>query len=120
MNKVYKGYELIKEILDGNTKSGTKITVHTPNYDTDYWFWGNWFGEKDGYSKKIDNIELHLCNKNCTFELIEEDTIDIDSIEEYQFPSYVHTTSIEEKLVELINEDRRAIKQLNRELKEVK
>ena len=78
--KHINGWELIRDIAEGKIKSGTQIKVHSPNYDTNYWFWGNWFGEKDGYSNKPDNIELYLCQPHCTFELIKEQQ-DIDGEE---------------------------------------
>lgn len=117
MSKVYKGYELIKAIADGNIKSGTQIRVHRPfgntKYTIDYWFWGNWFGKEDGYSKPLDNIELFLCDRENTFELI-EDEIDIDNIEELDIG--IITTEDRLKINELVQ----AVKQLNKEIKSIK
>lgn len=66
-----KADELIKKILNKEIVSGTGIRVITPTYSTEYYFWGNWFGTKDG-DKPLDNIELHLCDSRVTFEIIEE------------------------------------------------
>lgn len=49
-------------------------------------------------------------------EIIEE--IEIQEIEEYEFPNYADKlTPIENKLLELINVNRKAIKQLDRKIK---
>ena len=117
MSKIYKGYELIKAIADGNIKSGTQIRVHRPfgntKYTIDYWFWGNWFGKEDGYSKPLDNIELFLCDRENTFEII-EDEIDIDNIEELNVGDLLNNK------IKKINELVQAVKQLNKEIKELK
>ena len=125
MSKVYKGYELIKAIADGEIKSGTQIRVHRPfgntKYTIDYWFWGNWFGKEDGYSKPLDNIELFLCDRENTFELI-EDEIDIDNIEELDTYETVETYDWQDVDTNrmTINELVQAVKQLNKEIKSIK
>ena len=125
-NKIVDGVELLRMIRDGEIKTGTKITVHTPSYDTDYWFWGNWFGEADGYSKKIDNMELHLCNKDCMFEILSEEEIDIQSIKELDpcamIPDGMNGTklyySVQEGLIiKQQNRIIKAIKQLDKKIK---
>lgn len=119
MSKMYKGWELIKAIADGEIKSGVHIRVYTNSYNVDYWFWGNWFGRKD-YSEPLDNIELYLCSKDCIFELIEEE-IDIDNIEdllkieEYEVDK-TDTVINRNKINELIQ----AVKQLDRKIREEK
>lgn len=116
--KTYKGYELLKAIADGEIKSGAHIRVHTKNYNVDYWFWGNWFGKEDGYSKPLDNIELYLCDKSCTFELI-EDEIDIQNIEEL-VTGYSESGADTDIINFLNNEILPAVKQLDKEVKELK
>ena len=123
---VVDGVELLRLIRDGEIKSGTKITVHTPNYDSDYWFWGNWFGEKDGYSRKMDNMELHLCDKDCTFEILSEE-IDIQELQEVNlFSNGVNSSEDTRKkcydinfiiIEETLNEIIKAIKQSDKKIK---
>ena len=76
MGKIYKGYELLKEIADGNIKSGTEF------YDK---------SNREKY--KYENRNFVHCKYgrtnlivflNHNFEIIEEEIIDIDSIEELQ------------------------------------
>lgn len=114
---------LMKTIKNGKLKTGTKITVHTPNYDTDYWFWGNWFGEADGYSKKMDNIELYLCDKDCMFEFISEEDkdkeIDIQSLQGIDLYHGLNASEDQNIITNRlkINEIVRALKQLDKEIK---
>lgn len=114
-----KGWELLKEISEGNIKEGTHIKVKCRTLNLDYWFWGNWFGKKDGYSKPIDNIELYLCDKQANFEIIkEENTINIQDIEELDV--YDILNSLDKTTRKKINEIIKAIKQLDKEIKEIK
>ena len=123
--KTYKGWELIRDIAEGKIKSGTQIKVHSPNYDTNYWFCGNWFGEKDGYSNKPDNIELYLCQPHCTFELIEEQQdIDIQEIKKFDeirdcsvWDNDVLSTN-QRNIVSKVNLLVESVKQLDRKIKE--
>ena len=116
--KTYKGYELIKEIAQGNIKTGTKIKVHTSYGSTiDYWFWGNWFGKEDGYSKPMDNIELFLCDKENEFELIEEqEEIDIQSIQDLDINEENVTKG---NIIDAINDLVIGLKQLDKKIKEM-
>lgn len=57
----------------------------------------------------------YLSNNYCYFELIEDNTIDIDSIEELKV-----TGDIVDTRTLVINELVQAVKQLNREIKELK
>lgn len=114
MSKKYKGHELIKAITDGEIESGTHIKVHAKNYSVDYWFYGNWFG-KENYKEPLDNIELFLCNRDCIFELIEED-MDIQRMEE--FNSEYTMNNVEMQLQDKINQILLALKQLDRKIRE--
>lgn len=117
MNKVYKGYELIKEIAEENIKeySRFKVIVNNTLIGTVYSEGNTLFWENQ------EANEVKACTlTRCIFELIEDRTIDIDSIEEYQIPSHVPITALEEKLIDLINEDRKAIKHLNKEIQSIK
>lgn len=109
MPKTYKGYELVQAIARGKIKEDTKFLVKS---QVMYW---------DGY-----NI-VYMSNPNTTLSLLQlantefvllDEEIDIQEIEEYEFPSYADKlTPIENKLLELINENRKAIKQLDRKIK---
>lgn len=115
--KTYKSWELLKEIAEGNIKSGTHIKVHCRTLNLDYWFWGNWFGKEDGYSKPIDNIELYLCDEMATFEIIEEqEEINIQCMEELKDDGIFSATIIQAKINEIIQ----SVKQLDKQVKENK
>lgn len=79
-----------------------------------------WDGNNIVYmSNPIMTLSL-LQLANMEFVLLNEE-IDIQEIEEYEFPSHADKlTPIESKLLELINENRKAIKQLDRKIKESK
>lgn len=109
MQKTFKGHELVQAIYGGKIKEDTKFLVKS---QVMYW---------DGY-----NI-VYMSNPNTTLSLLQlantefvllDEEIDIQEIEEYEFPSYTDKlTPIENKLLELINENRKAIKQLDRKIK---
>lgn len=68
------------------------------------------FSRKDGTKLRFmtyDNIDK-------MFRVIEDEEIDIQAIEEYEFPAHVITNVIENELLKLINENRRAVKQLDK------
>lgn len=110
MSKTYKGYELIKAIADGEIKD-TKI---------------KWTDTSTGISDLIEISNKRivwkpetfstkcLTSKNIIFELIEDNNIDIDSIEEIDniTPFYDY-----HKTINLLI---RALKQHDREIKELK
>ena len=125
MSKTYKGYELIKEIAEGNIKDGTRFkdssgNVYIKTNDVGY------LEDEKGHTildcfYSLDELAL------CTFTLIEDNNeIDIDSIEE--LPEWVtrrngEVTQSEGKRLEMaykINELIQAIKQHDREIKELK
>lgn len=105
-----KGYELLKEIAKGKVKNGSRIVVKTL-YDSEitYWFWGNWFGQEDGYSKPMDNIELYLCSNENDFEIIQDEPDEIEELE-------IGTITTDERLK--INELIRKVNEINRKLEE--
>lgn len=109
MTKTYKGYELVKAVSEGKIRDGTRFNVkgHIMYMD----------GSNIVYIDK-PNLTLSLLQlANTEFVLVDEE-IDIQEIEEYEFPSYADKlTPIENKLLELINENRKAIKQLDRKIK---
>ena len=112
MPKTYKGYELLQAIAGGKIKEDTKFLVKCQVM--------YWDGNNIVYmSNPIMTLSL-LQLANMEFILVDEE-IDIQEIEEYEFPSYADKlTPIESKLLELINENRKAIKQLDRKIKESK
>lgn len=109
MQKEYKGYELVKAISEGKIKEDTKFIVKSQVM--------YWDGNNIVYmSNPIMTLSL-LQLANMEFVLVDEE-IDIQEIEEYEFPSYADKlTPIESKLLELINENRKAIKQVDKEIK---
>ena len=117
MKKKYKGYELIKAISDGEIKDGTKIIPHYPNNDCTVKYFEYYYGFLDAYyedgrgSSKDVNVCIFLDN-NRTFEVI-EDEIDIDSIKEMEL-------DVIDDVTYYINDLIKAVKQLNKEVKELK
>lgn len=84
MSKVYRGYELIKAIADGEIKDGAKIIPHYPNNNCtveyfiyEYGFLTAYY--ENGFNNDNVNVCIFLQNSR-TFELIEDETIDIDNI----------------------------------------
>lgn len=126
MGKIYKGWELMKAIADGEIKNGAKIIPHYPNNDCIVKYFEYFCGFFKAYYKegKRSDEDVNVCvflDNDRTFELI-EDEIDIDSIEEIKLrPSDREHLSFgglifEEKINKLVQ----AVKQLNKEVKELK
>ena len=126
MKKIYKGWELIKAIADGEIKNEAKIIPHYPNNDCTVKYFEYFYGFLKAYYKegKRSDENVNVCvflDNDRTFELI-EDEIDIDSIEEIKLrPSDREHLSFgglifEEKINKLVQ----AVKQLNKEVKELK
>lgn len=109
MPKTYKGYELVQAIPGGKIKEYTKFLAKC---QVMYWD-GNNIVFKSNPNTTLSLLQL----ANMEFILLNEE-IDIQEIEEYEFPSYADKlTPIESKLLELINENRKAIKQVDKEIK---
>lgn len=128
MSKVYKGYELLKAIADGEIKNNTKIEIKgrfSGDLIGSYFIYNEGalcfpIYEPDGvkYSDEMKMSDLI----NWEFKLIEDEIeIDIDSIEElenevmqddwrYYVPMFFN------KINELVP----AVKQLNKEIKSIK
>lgn len=118
----YKGYELLKAIADGEIKEGTKFKClnenpmqYYPDSNIYRYEHGNFLGRFGGF-----NI-LSIVNKD--FEIVQkQEEIDIDSIEEIKLrPLDREHLSFgglifEEKINKLVQ----AVKQLNKEVKELK
>lgn len=114
MSRVYKGYELIKAIADGEVKENTKFREMEENR---YYIVKDrklWEQEDTGiYNSKLENLQIIYG----VFELI-EDKIDIDNIEEIDPKLNRSTISILKEEIETINKLVQAVKQLNKEIRE--
>ena len=114
MSKVYKSYELIKAIADGEIKEDTKFREMEENR---YYIVKDrklWEQENTGiYNSKLENLQIIYG----AFELIEEE-IDIDSIEEIGPKLNRSTISILKEEIETINKLIQAVKQLNKKIRE--
>lgn len=99
MSRVYKGYELIKAIADGEVKENTKFREMEENR---YYIVKDrklWEQEDTGiYNSKLENLQIIYG----VFELI-EDKIDIDNIEEIDPKLNRSTISILKEEIETIN-----------------
>ena len=108
MSKVYKGYELMEKAMKGEININQKVNSLSEDY-------------KDCTLKFVLNdTAIHVMGLN--FELIEENTIDIDSIGEYPEYFIENSTSTEDvkSLARKYNELVQAIKQVNKEMQELK
>ncbi|WP_455937632.1 hypothetical protein [Gemella morbillorum] len=120
----YKGYELLKAIADGEIKEGTKfkcLNEKPMEYYSDSNIYryehSNFLGRFGGF-----NI-LSIVNKD--FEIVQkQDEIDIDSIEEIAVNENYGCEIINEDNIHLLFEQQnklvQAVKQLNKEVKELK
>lgn len=99
----YKGYELLKAIANGEIKERSRFKAE---YKTFIARDGYLFVEYDNRQEYANSFEL-----NWEFELI-EDEIDIDSIEEMELDVIDDATYY-------INDLIKAVKQLNKEVKEL-
>ena len=124
----YKGYELLKAIVDGEIKEGTKfkcLNEKPMQYYTDSNIYryehGSLLGRFGGF-----NI-LSIVNKD--FEIVQkQDEIDIDSIEEFEIvgcniklnDTLLPTESIlNDMILDKMNKLVQAAKQLNKEVKKL-
>ena len=127
MKKIYKGYELLKAIADGEIKERDKIYLVAPKNKIElFWKYGNLYKKvKDINSEKDKEIDMFDI-MNYKFELIEDKTIDIESIEEIKPLLNCRISEgrlLEEELSEeqcKINKLVQAVKQLNKEIKSIK
>lgn len=82
MGKIYKGWELIQAIADGEIKNGSRFNVHR-TYNSIAVLEDRILHLEDGSKRILTTNDLLIY----TFELI-EDEIDIDSIEELNDTCY--------------------------------
>ena len=91
MSKIYKGWELVKAIADGEIKNETKIIPHYPNNNCIVEYFEYSYGFLKAYYKdgRRSNENVNVCiflENNNTFEVMENKTdINIDSIEEIKW-----------------------------------
>ena len=116
MSKIYKGWELMKAIADGEIKEGTEIFATTSlggrytNTSRAY------IGHNDIYWKDTNKQLPAYVFITGEFELI-EDEIDIDSIEEYK---QEHTERcIDIDIRNKMNEILQAVKQIDKRVKKL-
>lgn len=128
MSKIYKGWELLKEIAEGNIKEGTKMKCGDilGGLDEIVVYEGDTIWHRENYE------ELHVSLLiDYTFEIIEEPKeIDIQAIEEiYKSESKSVGKDIEKcwtgrnldlYFADKINELIQALKQLDNKIKECK
>ena len=115
MSKVYKGYELIKEIAEGNITDKQQVYLLCAEKIKLYWEYGYLRipASTKRENRKIDMFDI----MNYEFEVeIEDQTIDIDSIEE--FGEIEDRTNYENR--SKINKIIRVLKHLNKEIQSIK
>lgn len=115
--KTYKGYELIKAIEDGEIKEGSKFKILRYREVITY------IGRDEFRDESNETIKA-CWFINTEFELIEENTIDIQRIEELETDRLINASkpSIinDEEIKVAINKLTKVVKQLDREIKELK
>ena len=125
MSKIYKGWELIKAIADGEIKEESRFR----DTYSEYIYKRNSFGELE--LKREDGEELtspdysYFAVKDNDFELI-EDEIDIDSIEKLDDTCYIMYGMQDEEIENYhnktrttINEILQAVKQIDKKVKKI-
>ena len=117
MGKIYKGWELIKAIEDGEIKNGTKIIPHYLNNDCTVKYFEYSYGFLEAHYKdnRCNDNDVNVCvflDNNRTFEVI-DDEIDIDSIEELK--GIVEYSTERNTINQLIQ----AVKQIDKRVKEL-
>ena len=111
MEKIYKGWELMKAIEEGKIKNGSRFNVHR-TYSAIAVLEDRILHLEDGNKRILTTNDLLIY----TFELI-EDEIDIDSIEEYK---QEHTERcIDIDIRNKMNEILQAVKQIDKRVKKL-
>lgn len=116
-----KGWELLKEIAEGNIEEGTKIIGKTKSTEDTYKFDGD--DIINTYNEEFLTSDMSIAViSNSDFELIEEqeeiNIQDIEEMEEFSKDELFYVGICENRSV--INTIIQAIKQLDREIKENK
>ena len=111
MGKIYKGWELMKAIADGEIKEGSKIKT---NEDIFIFCEGNYMSNSSIHF--LTGIYNDIDFATAKFELI-EDEININSIEEYK---QEHTERcIDIDIRNKMNEILQAVKQIDKRVKKL-
>jgi hypothetical protein len=113
----YKGYELLKAIVNGEIKEGSRFRIDGYKQIIEYNS-GILYYIDDNFDEVSSSVII-----NCIFELIEDETIDIDNIEELDKCKFGYGNTIsyqESKFIDKVNELVLAVKQLNKEIKSIK
>lgn len=114
MGKTYIGYELVQAIAEGKIKEGSKFKIHRTVGAIAILEKGTLhFTEGNKRNLTINDLLIY------TFELIEDEEIDIQSIEEldtHTFDSNTRTITIQNR--NKINEILEAVKQLDKRIKQ--
>jgi hypothetical protein len=111
MGKIYKGWELIKAIEDGEIKNGSRFNVYR-TYSAIAVLEDKILHIEDGNKRILTTNDLLIY----TFELIENE-INIDSIEEYK---QEHTERcIDIDIRNKMNEILQAVKQIDKRVKKI-
>lgn len=79
MSKIYKGYELLKAIENGEIKENTEFLTKNK---TKIYYDGSILRYKEAYCGIKANTEIGMSWLKGEFELIKDNKVDIDSIEE--------------------------------------
>lgn len=112
MSKVYKGYELLKAIENGEIKENTEFLTKNK---TKIYYDGSILRYKEAYYGIKANTEIGMSWLKGEFKLIEDNKIDIDSIEELDEGRYI-ITDVLRKINELV----KWAKQTDKEIKSIK
>lgn len=107
MGKIYKGWELIKAIEDGEIKNGSRFNIHR-TYSAIAVLEEGMLHMENGNKRILTTNDLLIY----TFELI-QDEIDIDSIEELK--GIVEYSTERNTINQLIQ----AVKQIDKRIKEL-
>ena len=121
MSKIYKGYKLIKAIVDGEIKEGQQFNIYENGklyFDTPVYYRNEVLRHNGTLLTEFLTLRNIL---NLDFELIEDEEIDIDNIEELlKIEEYevdkTDTVINRNKINELV----RAVKQLDKRTRKEK
>ncbi len=120
--KIYRGYELMQAIAERKIKEGTEFIFKG---EDDYEESVIWNGENIKYKNSNENLLKDIPDHEFiygTFELIEDEEIDIPNIEEldtHTFDSNIRTITVQNrnKINEIIKMFNQVIKMFNQEIK---
>ena len=103
MSKIYKGYKLIKAIVDGEIKEGQQFNIYENGklyFDTPVYYRNEVLRHNGTLLTEFLTLRNIL---NLDFELIEDEEIDIDNIEELDiYEENVPKGNIIDKINELV------------------